>query len=567
MPATQYAFRQYTGDGSTTTFAVPFPYLLKAHVKVYTGYDLASGTYTSLLADGTGYTWTSATQIQTTTAPASGVVLTVIRQTPTSTQLVQWQDGSNLIASDIDTADKQNLYVVQEQLDRGEAISTQSQAAKANADAALASVVNALPYVTYGTVALIPTSPQDGDRIEVTNSAGIESFTPLTGLPSGFVGSASTKVKLAYSSAASTWSWVEYLVNDPLNLFLQASGGSVTGPIRLANGSAALPSLAFTADTSTGIRFVPGTGLGFSVSGAQRASMSATIFSWGAPTGDCGIFVGLGATANRGASLSLAGDATYPDWGTRLLRSNTGANASSALSHRGTGPLVLQTVEAGAIRFDTSGLERARITADGNLALGSVGAAGLSFQNAKPLTGATTTYGQLNQGTVQSDCTSAAVYYASTASTQAAAFTLNNLYNFLAQQATIGAGSAVTTQYGFAASSNLIGATTNIGFHSALPSGTGRWNFYAAGTADSYFASNNFIFANGGTERARVDPSGRLLVGISTAVAGSAAKLQSSTTLNLGSVATYADNAAATAGGLAVGDVYRTATGQLMIRY
>ena len=227
MPATQYAYRQYTGNGSTTTFAVPFPYLLKAHVKVYTGYDLASGTYTTLLADGTGYTWTSATQIQATTAPASGIVLTVIRQTPSSTQLVQWQDGSNLIASDIDTADKQSLYVVQEQLDKTEAVAAQSQAAKASADTALASVNSALPYSSYGTVALIPVLPANDTRIEVLNSTGIEAFTPLSGLPSGFVGSASTKVRLIYSSTAASWSWVDYSVNDPLGLFVQQS--SISG--------------------------------------------------------------------------------------------------------------------------------------------------------------------------------------------------------------------------------------------------------------------------------------------------------------------------------------------------
>ena len=38
-------------------------------------------------------------------------------------------------------------------------------------------------------------------------------------------------------------------------------------------------------------------------------------------------------------------------------------------------------------------------------------------------------------------------------------------------------------------------------------------------------------------------------------------------TINFSNVAVYADNAAATTGGLAVGDVYRTSTGQLMIRY
>jgi hypothetical protein len=44
-------------------------------------------------------------------------------------------------------------------------------------------------------------------------------------------------------------------------------------------------------------------------------------------------------------------------------------------------------------------------------------------------------------------------------------------------------------------------------------------------------------------------------------------RIKNDGTINFSNVAVYADNAAATSGGLAVGDVYRTSTGQLMIRY
>ena len=133
-----FSYAQYTGNGSTTTFSVPFPYLLKAHVKVYLGYSLLDGTFTSELANGVGFNWTSATQIQTVAAPASGQTLTVIRQTPSTTRLVDWQDGSNLISDDLDTADLQNLYVVQEQQDRNNAAITQFGASAAAAEAAAA---------------------------------------------------------------------------------------------------------------------------------------------------------------------------------------------------------------------------------------------------------------------------------------------------------------------------------------------------------------------------------------------------------------------------------------------
>ncbi len=151
-----FSYAQYAGNGSTTTFSVPFPYLLKAHVKVYTGFNIINGTFTSLLVDGTDYTWTSATQLQTTVAPANGVTLTILRDTPDSSQLVPWQDGSNLIAGDLNTADLQNLYVVQEQQDRNDAGITQSTTAINNANTALSTVnaLNATALLKDGSVAM-----------------------------------------------------------------------------------------------------------------------------------------------------------------------------------------------------------------------------------------------------------------------------------------------------------------------------------------------------------------------------------------------------------------------------
>lgn len=142
--STPYSYRQYAGNGATTTFSVPFPYLLKAHVKVYIGYSLLDGTFSSELADGVGFNWTSATQIQLATPPTPGQTVTVIRQTPTESRLVDWSDGSNLIAADLDTADLQNLYVVQEQQDRNDAGIAQSTAAYDASAAATAAVAGAL---------------------------------------------------------------------------------------------------------------------------------------------------------------------------------------------------------------------------------------------------------------------------------------------------------------------------------------------------------------------------------------------------------------------------------------
>ena len=294
-----FSYAQYAGNGSATTFSVPFPYLLKAHVKLYTGYNILNGTFTSELVDGTGYVWTSGTQVQTTVAPAGGVTLTVIRQTPSNALVVQWQDGSNLIAQDLIDSDRQNLYVVQEQQDRNDggaaaavaaqtaataataaataatttattataaataattaantataaatastaastaatttanqaaanaaaavttagtassnasAAVTTANAADGKADQALSAVATAILYDLVANVAGIPAAPSNSDAVEVFNSTGIESFTPLAGKPAGFVGDSGLSVRIVYSTAGSTWNWIQYFPNDP----------------------------------------------------------------------------------------------------------------------------------------------------------------------------------------------------------------------------------------------------------------------------------------------------------------------------------------------------------------
>ena len=137
-----FSYAQYTGNGSATTFAVPFPYLLKAHVKLYLGYNLLAGTFSSELVDGTGFTWTSGTQVQTTVAPAIGQTLTIIRQTPTSSLLVQWQDGSNLVAGDLQDSSLQTLYAVQEQQDRNGLFTAQQNANVLLRDGSVAMAAN-----------------------------------------------------------------------------------------------------------------------------------------------------------------------------------------------------------------------------------------------------------------------------------------------------------------------------------------------------------------------------------------------------------------------------------------
>ena len=103
------------------------------------------------------------------------------------------------------------------------------------------------------------------------------------------------------------------------------------------------------------------------------------------------------------------------------------------------------------------------------------------------ITGGATAHGVYVPSVIQSGVTTIAHGISTALGTVATSFTCASLNHFSANQATIGAGSAITNQYGFVADSTLTGATNNYGFYSSIASATGRYNFYAAGTAANYF--------------------------------------------------------------------------------
>ena len=168
------------------------------------------------------------------------------------------------------------------------------------------------------------------------------------------------------------------------------------------------------------------------------------------------------------------------------------------------GRLVFSTTADGA----SSPTERMRIDAAGNVGVGTTSQAfeKLVLAGTFP-SGSANTRANVVRGTIPSSTTSLFNGFRTEPATQAASFTLAAMTHFSANQGTLGAGSAVTNQYGFIAESSLTGATNNYGFLGNIVAGTGRWNFYAAGTATNYFEGNVAI-GNAGFTSGKLNVSG-----------------------------------------------------------
>ena len=92
---------------------------------------------------------------------------------------------------------------------------TNAAAAASTANDALNAVNNVIPYTVVANVASLPTSPSDGDRVEVADSTNAQSSSSITGLPSSFSGGTGINLRLQYSSTTSSFVFVDYIVQDP----------------------------------------------------------------------------------------------------------------------------------------------------------------------------------------------------------------------------------------------------------------------------------------------------------------------------------------------------------------
>jgi hypothetical protein len=196
--------------------------------------------------------------------------------------------------------------------------------------------------------------------------------------------------------------------------------------------------------------------------------------------------ISLTTTGTSGAATYSGGVLNIPQYQAVLTNPITGTGTTNTL------PKFTDASTIGNSNITDTGslitLGSNTTISSGALGIGTTTLTGYSLRVSKSITGATTSYGISNDGTIQSDVTGSANIYRSVPNIQAATFTLSNLLHFSAIQGTLGAGATITTQTGFLVNSSLIGATNNHGFRGQIPSGTNRWNLYMDGTAANYLA-------------------------------------------------------------------------------
>ena len=101
-----FSYKDYPGDGNTTTFSITFDYQKESEI--------------SVTVDGvaqSGFTFPSSTQVTLTSAPASGALVRIRRTTDLDAREVDFASGSVLTEEDLDNSNIQVFHAAQEAID------------------------------------------------------------------------------------------------------------------------------------------------------------------------------------------------------------------------------------------------------------------------------------------------------------------------------------------------------------------------------------------------------------------------------------------------------------------
>lgn len=194
----------YTGNGATTQYAVPFPYISASHVSVTVGGVPAA------------FTWVNAGLIQITVTPPNGSAIVISRSSNQSAPLVTYV-VPGLKEEDLNLANLQAIFMAQEAIDSVSGISgSAADVAIYDEGSGLTASVDSINFVGAGV-----TAGASGGNVTVTIPGGVAG-TPGSlwyygaGAPSAGLGVnadfyLNTSTGGAYSKESGTWTLVVVL--------------------------------------------------------------------------------------------------------------------------------------------------------------------------------------------------------------------------------------------------------------------------------------------------------------------------------------------------------------------
>ena len=186
-----------------------------------------------------------------------------------------------------------------------------------------------------------------------TGGTGAQGATGPTGAQGSTGSTGSTGAQGATGSGGSTGSTGAQGATGPTGA--QGATGS-TGPTG--------PSGSATISNNADNRVITG-GSGTNLNGEANLRFNGSALVLDNPNGANYFEIGSDSSSQY-SIIDLKGDTTYTDYGLRIMRVNSGANAESQLAHRGTGQFSIKTVENADLKFYTGNGERLRIDSDGN---------------------------------------------------------------------------------------------------------------------------------------------------------------------------------------------------------